>query len=144
RTPADEISNVLRADDIKEFRTCRQSELIDVQQQLACYAQSIIDAETAIEVWVVDQTFPTYRGTRLFEINAHDDLKLTCRPITLPDQALCIFHRCFGIVDRARTNRHHQTVILTVENAVQRSTCSGRGLGCLVGAAKLANQMRRG
>src|SRR5690606_9894395 len=68
RAPADEVGDVLRADDVEEFGAGRQAEFVDVQQQFARDAQAVVDAEAAVEVRIVDQALPADRGARLFEI----------------------------------------------------------------------------
>jgi hypothetical protein len=46
---------------------------VDLDQQLAGDAQAFVDAETLVQVRVVDQAFPAHRGARFFKIHTHDD-----------------------------------------------------------------------
>ena len=52
--PADQVSNVLWTDHVKEFGAGRQAELINIHQQLTRNAQPIIDPKTIVEEGIVD------------------------------------------------------------------------------------------
>ena len=72
-SPTDQVRNVLRGDEIEELDPGRYAGVVQVEQQPPRDAQSLVDVEPAVEVGVVDQSFPPDRGARLFEIDAHDD-----------------------------------------------------------------------
>ena len=72
-TPADQVSNILRADHIEKFRTGRQAKFIDIQQQFTRNTQAIIDAEAVIHVRIINQALPADGGARFFEIHAHNN-----------------------------------------------------------------------
>lgn len=46
RAPANQVSNVLRTDHVQVFRACRQTQLINIEQQFLRNTQTIIDAES--------------------------------------------------------------------------------------------------
>jgi iron complex outermembrane receptor protein len=119
RAPADQVGNILRADHVQELGAGRQAQFVDVAQQCARHAQSVVDAEAVVHVRIVDQTLPAHRRARLFEIHAHHDFKLAGEPVTLLEQAARILHRGLRIVDRARADHDHQAVVLAVQDAVQ-------------------------
>src|SRR6185437_6484323 len=70
RPPCNQIADVLRRNHVEEFTSNGHSQLVQVAQQSARNSESIVDAITAIELRVVDQTFPADCGPRLFEVNS--------------------------------------------------------------------------
>ena len=141
--PADQVGDVLRADDVEEFGAGRQAQLIDIAQQFARHAQAVIDAEAIVHVRVVDQALPADRGARLLEVDAHDDFQFTGKTRALLDQQARIFHGRLGIVDGARPDHHHQAVVLAVQDTVQGNAGAGSGLFGLLRAGEFADQVGR-
>ena len=48
----------------------------DVGKELTANAQAGVDLEAAIQMRIVEQTFPANDGARFFEVDAHDDLEI--------------------------------------------------------------------
>ena len=69
--PADQIGDVLRRDQVQIFSGGGEAHAIDIQQQLARAAQAFVDVERVVEVRIVDEAFPTNRGTGFLEIHTH-------------------------------------------------------------------------
>lgn len=71
--PANQIGDVLRTDGIEQFRRAGQSELIDAQENGPGQLQAGGDITGAVQVGIVDQTFPADGGPRFLKIGSHDD-----------------------------------------------------------------------
>src|SRR5206468_8514118 len=57
RAPAHKIGDVLRRDDIEILDACRHAEIVEFEEQFAGHPQSVVDPETAVEIWIVDEPF---------------------------------------------------------------------------------------
>src|SRR6185503_17383063 len=99
--PRDEVRDVLRRDHVEELATRRQPETIDVEQQAARQAKSLVDAEAAIEVRVVDETLPADSGARFLEVNPHHDLERALEIVALIREPARVLHRSLRVVDGA-------------------------------------------
>ena len=111
--PADQVANVLRGNHVQKFAASRHAGAVDFDQQLARDAQAFVDTETLIQVRVVDQAFPAYRGAWFFKVNAHDDFQRVFVLFALGLQTARVVQRSSGVVDRARAHHHQQAVVLT-------------------------------
>ncbi len=58
RAPRDEVRDELRRDGIEEFAAGGNAEVGDVAEELAGEAETGVDLEGAVDVWVVDEAFP--------------------------------------------------------------------------------------
>src|SRR5699024_9169000 len=54
-TPGDQVGYVLGGDHVEVFATGRQTQLVDIQQQLARSAQALIDVKATVQIRIVDQ-----------------------------------------------------------------------------------------
>jgi hypothetical protein len=70
--PADQVGDVLWADEVEELSARGDARFREVEQQLAGKPQSLVDLEAAVEVRVIDQSLPADRGARLLEVDPHD------------------------------------------------------------------------
>ena len=120
--PGNQVGDVLGRDHVEEFGAGRHAQLIHVPQQLARQAQAVVDREGAIQVRVVDQALPAYRGARLLEVHAHHHQQVVLEAVSLALEATGIFHRRFVVVDRARPDHHEQAVVGTKQDTVDRAT----------------------
>jgi hypothetical protein len=59
-TPRHKISDELRGDGVEELATRRHAKFVHVQQELSCSLDALIDLERPIQLWVIDQTLPSY------------------------------------------------------------------------------------
>src|SRR5690554_296363 len=84
--------------------------------------QALFNLERAVEVWIVDQTFPANRGTRLFKVNPHHNEQAVFYRIGQLAQAASVVECSIDIVDRAGANHDQQTWIAAVENILDSSS----------------------
>ena len=76
----------------------------------------MIDAEGAIQIRIVDKTLPADRGAGFFEVDTHDDFKVTRETAAFGDEPLCVLSGSLRIVDRAGPDNNEKTVIFAVNN----------------------------
>ena len=74
--PGDEVSGVLRCNRIKEFASCRETHFCDVEEKGTCYPETLVDLEGPVHGRIIDQSFPTNSGSRLFEVDSHNDVQI--------------------------------------------------------------------
>src|SRR5215470_15699338 len=79
--PRHEIRYVLRGRHIEEFGACGKAKIVHRRQDVAREAKALVYVEAAVEVGIVDQPFPADSGARLFEVDAHHDLKVLGKPL---------------------------------------------------------------
>ena len=102
-TPGYQVSCVLRADRVQELATSREAHLRDVEKQGASCTETFVYLETAVHLRVVDEPLPSDCRSRLFEVDAHDDVKvLFCGFGVVAEEPRVFFCR-LHIVDRARS-----------------------------------------
>lgn len=142
RPPGNQVRNVLRRNHVQEFAPRRQAQAVDVQQQLARHAHALVDVEAAVQVRVVDQPLPTDRGAGLLEIHAHHDFQVRAETVTHRLQALRVFDRGAGVVDRTRADHDDHAVVHAVQDAMHRLAGGEHGVGSLLGAGELAHHVR--
>jgi hypothetical protein len=58
-TPRDKVRNVLGRDGVEEFGSDRDTEAGKIAQELTSKAQTLVDLEGPVEVWVIDETLPS-------------------------------------------------------------------------------------
>ena len=61
--------------------------------------------EGTVHVRIIDEAFPADGGAGLFEVNAHDDVKVISGGIGIRLQLLCILLGCFSVMDGARSEK---------------------------------------
>src|SRR3546814_864135 len=115
RAPGNEVGQIQRRQDVEILDAGRNAHVVELQQQLAADAQTLVDVVAVVEVRVVDQPFPADRGARFFKIDAHDDQQMLVELRTQGFEAGRVFERRFRIVDRAWTDDHQQAIVATVE-----------------------------
>jgi len=142
RAPGHQVGDVLRADRVQVFAAGRQAERVDVAQQRTAQVQALVDVEAAVQVRVVDQALPTHRGARLLEVHPHHDLQRVAQGVAQWAQAAGVVHRRDRVVDRARADHHHQAVVVSMQDAVHGAAGARHGVGYLVGAGNLRDQLR--
>ena len=116
--PGDEIGNELRRDDIKKLNACGHANFINLGQQLSATTQARVDIKTVVKMRVVNEPLPAHRGSRLLEIDTHDNFKVGRETLTLLKQAVGVLHGSLWIVNGARPNNDKQPVIHLVKDAV--------------------------
>lgn len=58
-TPRYEVSDVLGRDGVEKLRSDGDTEVGKVAQELTSEAQTLVDLERPVEIWIVDETFPS-------------------------------------------------------------------------------------
>ena len=58
-TPRDEIGDVLGRDGVEELGSDRDTNVGEIAQELTSKAQSLVDLERPVEIWVIDETLPS-------------------------------------------------------------------------------------
>src|SRR6202007_129535 len=76
RAPADQVGNILRRNHIEVLDACRHTHLVQVEQKPAANAKAVIDPKTAVEIRIINQSFPANARARLLKINPHHDQEL--------------------------------------------------------------------
>ena len=97
--PTDQISNILRADQIKKLGSARKAKLVDITQQFSGGTQATIDLKTVVKTRIIDQTFPADSGTGFFEINPHHHDQFACDRRCQRTELSGVFHTGFRIMD---------------------------------------------
>jgi hypothetical protein len=144
RAPAHQIRVVLGRDHVEKFVAGRKAQLVELHQELARQAQSLVDVEAAVEIRVVDQPFPPDGGARLLEIDAHDDHEVLFELRLRFQQAPPVLQPRLGIVNRAGTDDHQQPVVRPVQDAMNSLARLESQLFGLLRGRKLAQQMSGG
>lgn len=127
-TPRDEVSDVLRGDGVEKFRPNRDSKAGKVAQELPSKTKALVDLEGAIEVWIIDETFPPDGCAWLFEVCPHDDEEVA--PFgDLGFEKLGIGDGLLGRMDRAGANDNENPIIVACQNS--SSSVAGRSDGLL-------------
>lgn len=116
--PADQVGNVLRADEIQELGGGGHPFLVEVQQQAAGQAQALVDMKALVHIGVIDQPLPADGGTRLFEVDPHNDAELPFQLVDQGFEATRVVSCGIDVVDRAGTNDDDQAVVLSMQNLV--------------------------
>ena len=117
-TPAHEVGHILRRDDIEKFGARRQAQFIDLHQQTASDADSLVDLETAVQQGVIDQALPANRRARFFKIDPHDDNQIFGQLSFHNGKPSSIFHGRLGVVDRTGADDNHQPVVGAVQHTM--------------------------
>lgn len=99
--------------------------------------------ETAVQVRIIDQTFPADGGAGFFEIDPHDDLKIIGEMTAKLCKLFRIFFSCSRVMNGAGSDDDKQTVILSVNDIVCGVTCDVHGRGSELSAGEFANEVRR-
>ena len=144
-TPGNQVPQILGRNDVQKLAARGQAQAVDVDQQLARNTQALVDAETFVQVGVVDQTFPAHGRTGFFEIHAHHDLQRVRVALALRFEAGRVLQCGVRIVDGAGPNDHQQPVVLAGHdglNALARLRHQGFDGGAL--DREKADQMLRG
>ena len=142
--PTDQVRDVLGGDEVEEFDAGRYAGVVQVEQQAARGAQALVDVEAAVEVGVVDQSFPADRGARLLEVDAHDDEQPIGERAARPEQARGVLAGRRRVVDRARPDDDEEPIVIAVQDPANRLPGRVDELGGAFREGKLLEQCRRG
>lgn len=109
RAPGDEVCGVLRCDRIEELAPCGQTHVRHIQKQCAAKTEALVDLETPVHVRVVDEAFPANSGTRLFEVDTHDDEQVILGLVGVRFQKLGILECEVDVVNGAGSGDDEST-----------------------------------
>jgi hypothetical protein len=140
-TPRYEIREVLRRDHVQELAARGQAELIDLEQQTAREPQPVIDTKAAVEIGIVDQSFPAHSRARFLKINPHDDFELGAESFALFGEPTGIFESRVKVVNRAGADDHRQPIVLPVQDLMHGAPAAIHGGGSGFRTRKLAVQL---
>ena len=62
-TPGDEVSDVLGGDGVEELGSDRNAHVGKIAEELTGKAETFVDLEGPIEIWVINETLPSDSGT---------------------------------------------------------------------------------
>ena len=111
-TNTEQIGQELRRDGIQHLTGKRHALLSQVNKELSRDAQTLVDLEGVIDVWIVDQTLPSDCCTGLLEVGAHDDEEILLVLLLHLDETVAVLESSLGVVDRAGTNDNKKSAVL--------------------------------
>lgn len=114
---------------IKKFCCSGNSESAYIDKKLACNPQSWLNIICSIEVWIIDQSFPSYCRTWLLPVCTHHYLECISEFISPILNISCIFECCNRVMDRARSDYNEEPRVLTTYH---RTDCTSRVLYSIV------------
>src|SRR5580658_3886094 len=121
-SPAYEIREVLRRNHVEELGAGRHSHLCQIEEEATCNAQSVTDAERFIEVWIVNQPFPTQSSPRFLEVNAHHDQEVAGKLCDRVFEQSRILSGGNRIVDGAGANNDDEAIVRSIEDVYDLAT----------------------
>ena len=140
--PADEVANVLGRDHVQELAAGGHALAVDLDQQLACDAQTFVDAVALVQVRIVDQALPAHGGAGLFEVHTHHDFQCVSVFFSQRLQAAGVIQRRGRVVDRTRADDDEQSVVFAVHDFLNGFAGLGdQGFRCRAGNRKESDQM---
>ena len=83
---------------------------------MARHAQAALHVEAAVQVRIVDQTFPADRGAWLLEVDAHHDHDAVAELAPQASEAPRVFLGGAHVVDRARADQRQEPRVAPVED----------------------------
>jgi len=92
-------------------------------------AEAVVDAERTVDLRVVDETLPADRGAGLLEVDAHHHEELGGMLLGFLLQEGGVLQGGLGVMDGARTDDHHQAVVLAGDDLGGVPTGGGDDLG---------------
>lgn len=115
-TPRDQIRQELRRDRIQQLASDGDTHICQLTQQTPGNPEALINLEGAIDIGVINESFPTDGGTGLFKVGTHDDQNLAREFVGEGFEEFGVFESCTGVVDGARTDDDNETVVLAAED----------------------------
>jgi len=126
-TPREKISNVLGRDGIEKLGSDGNTDVGEVAEKLTSKAETLVDLEGPVKVWVVDETLPSDSRAGFFKVGPHDDEEIS--PFgDLGLEEFSIIDRLLRRVDRAGANDDEKSIIVSGQNSSGIVTSGGDGL----------------
>ena len=127
RGPTDHIGQILGDNRIEEFRGGREAEGGDFQQNPAGQTEPCRQVAGIVHPRIVDQAFPSDRGARLLEIDAHENADRILQFGPERRQTPRVIEGALGIMDRARTDDGEQARVATLQNGLSFGAAAHHG-----------------
>lgn len=108
------ISQELRGDSVKHLASDRHALVGQIHEELAGGTQTLVDLEAVVDIGVVDQALPANSSTRLLQVGAHDNQQFVRVFLLQLEQTIAVLQGHIGIVDRAGSDDHHETLLLLI------------------------------
>mmetsp|Transcript_8238 Transcript_8238/g.16424 ORF Transcript_8238/g.16424 Transcript_8238/m.16424 type:complete len:372 (-) Transcript_8238:761-1876(-) len=143
-TPRNKVREELGGDSVQELNTAGESELVDLEEELAANAETLVDLEGSIKIRVVDETLPADGGAGLLEVHAHDHKNLILKLSGKLGKLLGVLAASLNIVDGARADDDDHAVVLTVHDAVHGLTAGTNVVDDLITGVNVLNEARGG
>lgn len=115
-TQGDEVSEELWGDGIQHLRGNWHAHGGEVTEELAGDAQALVDLVRLINVWVVDQTFPSDGCAWLLEVSAHDDAQVAGELLGEGLELCAVLEGGGWVVDGAWADDDEKAVVLAHDN----------------------------
>jgi hypothetical protein len=109
-TEGDEVGKELWGDGVEHLGGNWHAAAGEVTEELSADAETLVDLEGLIEVWVVDQTLPADGGTWLLEVGAHDDDEVAGESLGELSQLLAVLDGGLWVMEGAWTADDEKTV----------------------------------
>ena len=109
--PCHQVRGELGRDGIEELRSGCQSHVGEIKQQAPGEPQSVVDVEAAVEIGVVDEAFPSHRGARFLEVDAHDDEQVFGQAVGFLFQTAGVLDGGVGVVYGAGAGDDQETLV---------------------------------
>ena len=100
-SPTNEIGDVLRADRVQQLCPAGKAQLVDFEENCSRQFHPCRDVAGAVEARIVDEPFPSYGGSRLFEVGSHDNEEAVTQGIGDGLQLAGILIGSLGVMDGA-------------------------------------------
>src|SRR5262249_4701131 len=91
--------------------------LCQIEQKMACCAQTVINLERLVEIRIVDEPLPSDGGAWLLEVHAHHNAKVTGQLLNRLFQVSSVFESGARVVNRTWAYDHQQAGIFAFEDA---------------------------
>jgi len=132
-TPRDKVSNVLGRDGVEKLGSDGNAEVGEVAQKLTSKAETLVDLEGPIEVWVINESLPSDGCAGFFKVSPHNDEEVT--PFgDLGLEEFSVIDRLLRRVDRAGANDNEKSIIVSGQNS--SGIVASRGDGLLRGSSR--------
>ena len=101
--PGHQVRGILRSDRIQKFAASRESKFRDFNEKSASQTQPLVNLETPVEIWIINETLPANGCPRFLEVNTHYDEEVIFGNLSVITQKFSVFNGSFDVVNRARS-----------------------------------------
>ncbi|KAH3666290.1 hypothetical protein OGAPHI_004479 [Ogataea philodendri] len=114
-TNREQIAKELWRNGVQHF-TGNRKLLSQLDEQLSGDSQTLVDVEGSIDIWIVDQSFPTNSGTRLLKVSSHDNVQVSLDLFSEAGQTVTVVQSSSRVVDRTWSNHNQQSVVFATQD----------------------------